>query len=116
MTDQSFQPVEIDLLDQKLAETATRKRIPTLNVTTDSVTTSKHPGERSDQCVIAEPQATPAPRRPISVEVPDYLATALKVAAAQQSVTVRHLILNALVDAGYDVRAIDREEDGRRLR
>jgi hypothetical protein len=104
MTERSFQPVEIDLLDQKLTETATRKRIPTLNVASDDVPAGQHPASLS------------APRKPLSVEVPDYLATELKVTAAQQSVTVRHLILNALVDAGYDVRAIDREEDGRRLR
>ncbi len=115
MSEQSFQPVEIDLLDEKLSETATRKRIPTLNLATGSVTAGEHPGGASDKSV-AEPQVKPAPRKPLSVEVPDYLATALKVAAAQQSVTVRHLVLNALVDAGFDVRAIDREEDGRRLR
>ena len=112
MTDQHFQPVEIDLLDQKLAETATRKRIPTLNIATGS----EPLGERPEAIADPQPGNRPARRKPLSVEVPDYLATALKVAAAQQSVTVRHLILNALVDAGYEVRAIDREEDGRRLR
>ena len=112
MSGQNFQPVEIDLLDQKLAETATRKRIPTLNIASEDVAAVEHQSELADP----QPDNQPAPRKPISVEVPDYLATALKVAAAQQSVTVRHLILNALVDAGFDVRAIDREEDGRRLR
>jgi hypothetical protein len=112
MSDPNFQPVEIDLLDKKLAETATRKRIPTLHVAADSAPMDDHPGE----IVQPQPGNMAAPRKPLSVEVPDYLATALKVAAAQKSVTVRHLILNALVDAGFDVRAIDREEDGRRLR
>ena len=78
MSGQNFQPVEIDLLDQKLAETATRKRIPTLNVTTGSEPLGEHAE------TIADPQLgnKPAPRKPISVEMPDYLATALKVAAA----------------------------------
>ena len=52
----------------------------------------------------------------LSIEVPDYLATDLKIAAARQSVTVRHLVLSALMDAGYDIKAVDMEEDGRRLR
>ena len=116
MTDQGFQPVEIDLLDQKLTETATRKRIPTLSVTANSVTAGGHPGERSDQCATVGPQAAPAPRKPISIEVPDNLATALKVAAAQQSVTVRHLILSALAAQDYAIAPEDLIEDGRRLR
>ena len=32
MSDRNFQPVEIDMLDQKLSETAARKQIPTLSV------------------------------------------------------------------------------------
>lgn len=105
-----FQPVEIDELDRKLSETAARKRIPSMKATkvlqsvgSSEPGTSKHP-------------VLTAPRKPLSLEVPDYLATDLKVKAAQQSVTVRHLVLTALVEAGYDIKAVDMEEDGRRLR
>jgi len=110
MSEPTFQPVEIDQLDEKLAETASRKRMPTMTVTPGNESTSSEP--TSMELAIN----TPAPRKSISLDVPDYLATALKIAAARQSVTVRHLVLNALVDAGFEVHAVDREEDGRRLR
>ena len=106
----AFLPVEIDEVDRRLSETATRKRIPSLklnDITTASV--QSVPRQTStDQA--------PSPRKPLSLEVPDYLATRLKVDAAQQSVTVRHLVLSALADAGYEIKTIDMDEDGRRLR
>ncbi len=107
-----FKPVEIDELDRKLSETAARKRIPSLKATETL--------EQASDAVPVTPTAAPrvqtAPRKPLSIEVPDYLATDLKIAAARQSVTVRHLVLSALMDAGYDIKAVDMEEDGRRLR
>ena len=110
MSKQTFQPVEIDQLDARLARAASRKRMPAMTVAPGDENTP------SDSAVIVSPTTKPAPRKPISIEVPDYLATALKVAAARQSVTVRHIILNALADAGFEVHIVDREEDGRRLR
>ena len=109
-----FKPVEIDELDRKLNATASRKRIPTLTV--DELTKPEEGEERS--AAKSKPKKAPklSPRKPLNLEVPDYLATTLKVTAAQQSVTVRHLVLSALVDAGYDIKAVDMEEDGRRLR
>jgi len=70
------------------------------------------------------PSLTPAPaaaatsgaRRPIKVEVSDELFDALTIAAAQQRVTKRYLILAALREAGYPVTDSDFMEDGRRLR
>lgn len=105
-----FQPVEIDELDRKLSETAARKRILSMKAT-----------EVMEAAGSSEPATPKRPlsttrRKPLSIEVPDYLATDLKIKAAQQSVTVRHLVLTALVEAGYDIKAIDMEEDGRRLR
>ena len=57
-----------------------------------------------------------ARRRPLSLEVPDYLGRELKVKAATEGVTVRFLVLRALVAAGYRVDQDELEEDGRRLR
>ena len=105
-----FQPVEIDELDRKLSETAARKRIPSMKATEIMEATGSSTPEISKHTV------STAPRKPLSIEVPDYLATDLKIKAAQQSVTVRHLVLTALVEAGYDIKAVDMEEDGRRLR
>lgn len=90
-----------DVLAQRIAETATRRGIPSLTPT--------------------PPPPSPAPasagtRRPIKIEVSDPLFEALTVAAARQKVTKRYLILSALRDAGYPVEDADFQEDGRRLR
>ncbi len=107
-----FKPVEIDELDQKLNETAARKRIPTMKST--EIVDPETNG--STDVPMAASRPLTAPRKPLSIEVPDYLATELKIKAARQSVTVRHLVLTALVAAGYDIEAVDMDEDGRRLR
>lgn len=113
-TPTDFRPVEIDELEQRIVQTVARKRIPSLRV--EDVT-----GQAADEGQglpdkDAPPVFKPSPRKPLSLEVPDYLATRLKVDAAQQSVTVRHLVLSALADAGYDIKPVDMDEDGRRLR
>ena len=104
-----FQPVEIDELDDKLMETAARKRIPSLNATEVIAGEGEVPPDN-------RPKAQTAPRKALSIDVPDYVATRLKVDAAEQGVTVRFLVLSAIVDAGYEIKAVDIEEDGRRLR
>ena len=52
----------------------------------------------------------------INFEAPDYLATALKIHAAQERTSVRHVILKALRDGGFAIDDADMIEDGRRLR
>ena len=52
----------------------------------------------------------------INFEAPGYLGTALKIQAAQLRTSVRHVILKALKEAGFEVRDADMIEDGRRLR
>lgn len=112
-TPAEFRPVEIDELEHRIVQTVARKRIPSLKV--EDVTAK--PDEREQgRHGNTKPVLKPSPRKPLSLEVPDYLATRLKVDAAEQSVTVRHLVLSALADAGYDIKAIDMDEDGRRLR
>lgn len=105
----TFQPVEIDELDDKLMETAARKRIPSLRAA-EAIS-----GE-SDLSADVRAKVRTAPRKALSIDVPDYLATRLKVDAAEQGVTVRYLVLSAIVCAGYEIKSIDLEEDGRRLR
>jgi len=89
-----------DILAQRISETAKQQGIPSL-----TPTTAPSPA----------PVASGA-RRPIKVEVSDELFDALTIAAAQQRVTKRYLILSALRDAGYPVTDADFMEDGRRLR
>lgn len=102
-----FQPVEIDEVDARLAVMAERKNIPSM-VASEVVVT---PVEEE-----SNPQPVRAPIKPMTIDVPDYLRVALKVDAARKGVSVRYLVLCALVEAGFDVRAEDMMEDGRRLR
>lgn len=58
-------------------------------------------------------QPTPATRR-MHVEMPEYLAKALRQAAAEKGCTIRFLVLDALKRSGYRIEANDLLEDGRR--
>ncbi len=128
-----FAAIEIDSIDAALSETAKRKRIPslTLDVGGDGDDkgeklggngTAKRSRPDGGSVGLSGPKPPPRPspvtarRRPLSLEVPDYLARELKVKAATEAVTVKHLILQALADYGYEIDPSDMEEDGRRLR
>lgn len=130
-----FRAIEIDVVDQKLAETARRKRIPSLTTTEEAPETKRDagledagPAVRGADIGPSEVRSSPEPthrpgvevvrvrRRPLSIEVPEYLARELRVKAATDTVTVRYLVLSALVEAGYRVDVSELEEDGRRLR
>ena len=121
-----FLAIEIDALDDKLAETAMRKRIPSLNLQRSEASSDRYEGS-SDDLSVQQPDRPKDPRpprrpaqtgrrRPLSLEVPDYLARELKVKAASDAVTVRFLVLSALGEAGYRIDQDELEEDGRRLR
>ncbi len=61
----------------------------------------------------------PTPRERISyvkAGIPDYALLELKTRAAQQKVSLNHIILSALKAAGITIREADLVEDGRRLR
>ncbi len=131
-----FRAIEIDAVDQKLTETVRRKRIPSLTIATEMEPETKQvaglgdarPAVTSADNGRSEGTASPEPthrpgvevsrvrRRPLSIEVPEYLARELRVKAATETVTVRFLVLSALVEAGYRVDVSELEEDGRRLR
>jgi hypothetical protein len=74
----------------------------------DEVTTSLVPSERG-----------PTPRRCMSYVkacLPDYALTELKTRALQQRVSINHILLKALDQAGIRIKPDDLVEDGRRLR
>ena len=65
------------------------------------------------------PDAGPTPRarmKPLNVELPDYVWIELKHRAAREMVSVRHVIMTLLNDAGIAIAEPDMIEDGRRLR
>ena len=62
-------------------------------------------------------QPTPRSRmKSLNVELPDYVWIELKSRAAREMVSVRHIIMRLLKDAGIDMADADLIEDGRRLR
>lgn len=69
-------------------------------------------GQQADQAL------PPALRKPVhlSIDLPDYLADELRVRAARQRCSVRHLVLQALRAIGHVIDDVDMAPDGRRRR
>jgi hypothetical protein len=123
----AFQSVEMDAdpIDSRLEAKAAEKGIPTL------VTTRPEASLAGEPRPAAEP-ATAAPRKPsrgapkeatprsrmkgVTLELPDYVWVALKIKAAEDMVSTRHIIMSALRRAGIRIDDVDMVEDGRRLR
>lgn len=62
-------------------------------------------------------EATPRSRmKALNIELPDYAWTELKIKAARDQVSVRHIIMAALKQTGLPIADADMVEDGRRLR
>ena len=109
----AFQSVELDPIDARLEAKAAEKGIPTLvTPSSEMVNTQRRRGRAGDAA-----EGTPRARmKPLNVEVPDYAWIALKTRAAQEMVSVRHVILLALRASGIEIKDADMVEDGRRLR
>lgn len=63
--------------------------------------------------------SVPTPRsrmKAVNLELPDYAWTELKIRAAKEQVSVRHIIMSALKQHGIAIAENDMIEDGRRLR
>ncbi len=52
----------------------------------------------------------------LTIELPRYLADALRRAAVEQRTTARHLVMLALTKDGFEVQETDLVPDGRRAR
>ena len=121
----AFQSVELEPIDLRLEAKAVEMGIPTLVTakpeTTEeaiitAVTSSPKAARKADRAG-ASSQSTPRARmKPLNIEVPDYAWIAIKMRAAQQMVSVRHIIMSALKADGIEIKAADMIEDGRRLR
>ena len=99
--DRQFKPIAgVAASDQDIDAFATRRGMPVRTV----------PGEAN---VGSQPR-----RRHVhlSLDLPDYLADDLRIRAARQRCSVRHLILQALRVAGHVIADADMTPDGRRRR
>ena len=122
----AFQSVELDPIDLRLEAKAVEKGIPTLVTTKPAVSEPENGAARAAMRSEAPrkagragavTQGTPRARmKTLNIEVPDYAWIAIKMRAAQQMVSVRHIIMSALKADGIDIKAVDMIEDGRRLR
>lgn len=61
--------------------------------------------------------ATPrSEMKSLNLELPAYVWTELKIRAAQQQTSLKHVVMTALVKDGVTIKDADMIEDGRRLR
>ena len=121
----AFQSVELDPIDARLEAKAAEMGIPTLvnpKVEETSVDEAEVPLEPvatvSRKATRTAPkQATPRSRmRGLKIELPDYVWVSLKKRAAEEMVSLRHVIMTALRDKGIPINDADMIEDGRRFR
>lgn len=119
----SFQSVELDPIDARLDAKAAEKGIPTLvspRIEEPPAALTPVPaGPASLRNAGRGPstQATPRSRmRGLKIELPDYVWVELKKHAAEEMVSLRHVIMMALRAKGIPINDADMVEDGRRLR
>lgn len=126
----AFQSVELDLIDQRLESQAAEKGIPTLvdpkpeppppppmDAALAAVRTIGKAPKPARQERPAAATGTPRARmKALNIEVPDYAWIELKMRAAREMVSVRHVIMSALKASGIEIKEADMVEDGRRLR
>jgi hypothetical protein len=112
----AFQSVEMDPIDLRLEAKAAEKGIPTLvSPVAQAVVQAAARQKRSRAGEGA--QSTPRARmKTLNFEVPDYAWVAIKTRAAQEMVSVRHVLMSALKAHGIAINDADMIEDGRRLR
>lgn len=120
-----FMPVTPDIDDDKLDRLAAAKGVGAL-VKPENPASAVGQGASTKSASLPAPKlvadraasaATPRERmKTINLELPDYVWTDLKIRAAHEQVSVRHIIMTALKGQGITIREADMIEDGRRLR
>lgn len=124
-----FMPVTPDIDDDALETLARDKGVgalvkPVANGRGEGVRATPPPVARAEvpiATLAAAPSpssdATPRSRmKSVNIEIPDYTWTDLKIRAAKEQVSVRHIIMSALKVQGVEISDADMVEDGRRLR
>lgn len=112
-----FAPISNDIDDQKLEQLAADKGVGAL-----VKPVANGAGERN-RAPAVEPKPTPAsdatPRsemKSLNLELPAYVWTELKIRAAKEQTSLKHVVMTALLKDGVTIKAADMIEDGRRLR
>lgn len=112
-----FMPVTPDIDDDRLERLAREKGVGAM------VKPAKEPARAGEGAAAAEPErpapadATPrSEMKSLNLELPVYVWTELKIRAAQQQSSLKHVVMTALLKDGITIRDADMIEDGRRLR
>ncbi|MBX9865110.1 MAG: hypothetical protein K2Y42_20400 [Hyphomicrobium sp.] len=115
-----FQPVSADIDDQKLERLAAEKGVGSLvKPVADGAGEARSVYEppRVKKSEAPNPEATPRSQmKTVNLEVPDYAWTELKIRAAREQVSVRHIVMEAMRAIGVAIKDADMVEDGRRIR
>jgi hypothetical protein len=131
-TRKPFLSIAGDIDDDALEAVARLKGVPSLTpapltvaaalfqATAAAAGTAAAVGQGAAMVKIApEPVSGPTPRSRMSYVkacMPDYALTELKTRALRQRVSINHILLKALDQAGIHIKPEDLVEDGRRLR
>lgn len=105
-------PLEVD--DSALDALNDRLGVPTMVPAPKAPAATAAPMSRA--LAPAPKPAAPAfsPHEKLTAELPVYLLDALRLEAAKQRVSVRHIVMLALQKAGYAIEARDMVPDARR--
>jgi hypothetical protein len=119
----AFQSVELDPIDARLEAKAAEKGIPTLiSPKGESAPAAVGPASETVPPTFKEGRETPSQATPrsrmkgLKIELPDYAWIALKKKAAEEMVSLRYVIMDALRAKGIPINEADMVEDGRRFR
>lgn len=133
MTDKrkAFSPITDDI-DSRIEAMARAKGVPSLTAPEAVPSTARSAlvrepdygagGQPVDATVApddrsVQPASPPKTKvTPVKSLVPDYAFMEIKLRAARERVSINHIVLKALHDAGYHIKSEDMVEDGRRLR
>lgn len=104
-----FAPISPDIDDDKLERLAAEKGVGAL---VKPVANRAGEGTR-------KPSTDATPRsemKSLNLDLPTYAWTEMKIRAAQQQTSLRHVVMTALRKDGITIHDADMIEDGRRLR
>lgn len=125
-----FMPVTPDIDDDQLERLAHDKGVGAMVRPAAQQTSAEPPVGQGAQPPVPPPAkprvakpsvsvATATPRsrmKTVNLELPDYVWTELKICAAHQQTSVRHIVMTALKGQGITIAEVDMVEDGRRVR
>lgn len=112
-----FMPVTPDIDDDKLERLARDKGVGAMVKPAEPMRTGEGARTAAEPSRIVPADATPrSEMKSLNLELPAYVWTELKIRAAQQQSSLKHVVMTALLKDGITIRDADMIEDGRRLR